>query len=724
LHDAASQQATALVERILELGATADQPDRDGNTALCHAVRRRDESTVAVLLRAGANPNARSGDDYTVLTLACSMQMVGGRTMSVQPSLVERLLEAGAEVNLADGHNFLPLHLALAFAADGNAALGLVDAFLKRQVSLEATGADPMLDPSSRRTALINAMITYEFKRKRDPSVLKVIDKLLNAGARVDHTDPADGKAALHHAAKWGSEALCALLMRHGADRLRLSSDGLLPMHFALAGNFSQLAQELEPGKAFRWRHRGWLLAHLAARAISMLLLVLMVEPLLAAWRSTEPSPTARWVGGYLLCVLIETYVLLLVSHLWRDFRGEIQATFRRAWGSFGYLLLGPALVPGLTGLAMLTLRWGGTRSHAIAALIGASDTFAQTTAQHSAATFFGFGTLLSAAVACTLLVSSRVQSGRKMLATNTTVSRLSRRLPTLPSLTSLPLVLRLTLVLIVLLFIIEKVFDLGGSSLPGAKTQSDPGGHRPKSAHLTVSATTSASFTVRTPDGATCVLPADTRVDLLGDTFPPLEQAQVSVTVSVARGGCARRLGTKEVILLPSSILKRNASPVAPGHTTGGAGARAALTPIPASAIPSAAEDAAAPDQLAATTATPATGIDTTRQKVQGNVTDVDPNGWPIVAGHSMRLHGIATISPSQRTDFRRWLAGHGDMVDCSLVAGNTYRCLVAGDIDVSEAVLMNGAGIASLGAPPNYRSLMVQAQLAKRGQWSQGGH
>jgi ankyrin repeat protein len=726
LHEAAAQQATALVARLLELGATVDQPDRDGDTALCLAVRRRDESTAAVLLRAGANPNARGGDYYTVLSLACSMQAVAGQSMFVLPSLVERLIEAGADVNLADGHGFLPLHLAIAFASDGNVAHGLVDAFLKQKVALDATGADPLLDRMSRRTALINAMISYEFKRNRDPSFLTLIDKLLQAGARVDHMDPADGKTALHHAAKWGSDALSALLVRRGANRLRLSSDGLMPMHFAQAGKFDQLAKLLEPGAAFRWRHRSWVLAHWAARAGGVLLLALMVEPLLAAWRSAEPSPTARWAGGYLLCVVIETFVLLLASRSWRDFREEVRATFRRAWGCFGYLLLGPALVPGFTGLAMLALRWAATRSSTMAALMSASDVIAQSTAQHAAGTFFGFGALLAVAAAATLLLSSRVQRGRKMLATSATSARPPRRLPSLPSLmSSLPLSVRLTLALLLLPPIIAMVVVLGGTVVSRDQKESDQASRRPKPVHVAAIATMSTAFTVHTAAGATCVLPAETRVEFLGDTPPPPEQAQVSVTVPAAHGGCVRRLGSHEVIVLPASILRRNATAAGPGRPAA-AGARGDSSPVPAAAMPSAPGRAAVSNQsvqMPAPTPTTALAADATRQEVQGSVTDIDPNGWPIVAGQAVRLQGIAMISRGQRTDFRNWLAGHGDVLDCSPVTGNAYRCLTSGGIDVSEAVLMNGAGIASLGAPASYRSLMVQAQLAKRGQWSQEG-
>lgn len=70
-----------------------DASDKDGRTPLHHAVRNRQETSVKILLMAGANPNVMTDKGVTPLQVC-----VATRPMSME--ILQMLLQAGADPDL------------------------------------------------------------------------------------------------------------------------------------------------------------------------------------------------------------------------------------------------------------------------------------------------------------------------------------------------------------------------------------------------------------------------------------------------------------------------------------------------------------------------------------------------------------------------------------------------------------------------------------------------
>jgi hypothetical protein len=103
----------------------------------------------------------------------------------------------------------------------------------------------------------------------------------------------------------------------------------------------------------------------------------------------------------------------------------------------------------------------------------------------------------------------------------------------------------------------------------------------------------------------------------------------------------------------------------------------------------------------------------------IKGTVTSLSSSGWPVIGGQSVRLFGIETIPPDQVSIFASWIKAEGDYLDCKPVDGTGFRCLTHESLDVSLAVLLNGAAHASPDAPPAYRAAEEKAREAHRGVW-----
>lgn len=123
---------------------------------------------IALLIRAGANPNIREADGDTPL---CS-------AIQSAPSLVKPLLDAGCDPNIPGTGGLSPLHLAV---AKGNSAA--VEALL---------GAGARV---SEKTPAGDAPIAFAAKRPANPESIEIARLLAAAGASGDETD-ASGRTA------------------------------------------------------------------------------------------------------------------------------------------------------------------------------------------------------------------------------------------------------------------------------------------------------------------------------------------------------------------------------------------------------------------------------------------------------------------------------------------------------------------------------------------------
>jgi ankyrin repeat protein len=83
LHAAAANGDVAEIERLIADGERPDIQDSHSRTPLIVAAYRRQYKAAQALLRLGANPNARDGDRFDILTIAVTQNdRAGGRSQS------------------------------------------------------------------------------------------------------------------------------------------------------------------------------------------------------------------------------------------------------------------------------------------------------------------------------------------------------------------------------------------------------------------------------------------------------------------------------------------------------------------------------------------------------------------------------------------------------------------------------------------------------------------
>jgi len=177
------------VTTLLANGADPRVADADGNTPLHHAARSSDPGVVALLRDAAAEIDALNHEGLTPLGIAC----VAGNWR-----LAKFLLERGAR---PDPHGGRPVLLAAAATEEDDPAG--VQLLLKHKARVDTRNADG-------RTAL------HEAARAGH---CEIVELLLGAGAQAEVRD-ADGRTPWLDAARGGRIAVLEKLVDAGADRL------------------------------------------------------------------------------------------------------------------------------------------------------------------------------------------------------------------------------------------------------------------------------------------------------------------------------------------------------------------------------------------------------------------------------------------------------------------------------------------------------------------------
>lgn len=180
-----SAAAVVLAYVVLSAIATAAGP---GTTDLIEAVRRQDRAVVEVLLRKGADVNARQGDGATALHWAIQADDLDTAVL---------LIRAGARVDAANDLGATPLTIAA-----GNGSSAAV------RVLLEAK-ADPNAVPPGSETPLMLAAWTGQ---------TRAVQALLDAGAMINAKEGARQQTALMWAASQRHPEVVRLLVSRGAD--------------------------------------------------------------------------------------------------------------------------------------------------------------------------------------------------------------------------------------------------------------------------------------------------------------------------------------------------------------------------------------------------------------------------------------------------------------------------------------------------------------------------
>ena len=113
IHIASNNNHVEIVKLLLEAGVNVNQKGAQGTTPLLFALVRRDGDTsdrsgmVALLLAAGADPNATNEQGIRILDSALSFAMAPGGL-----KIFKLLVEAGAELDVPDTLGNTPLHRA------------------------------------------------------------------------------------------------------------------------------------------------------------------------------------------------------------------------------------------------------------------------------------------------------------------------------------------------------------------------------------------------------------------------------------------------------------------------------------------------------------------------------------------------------------------------------------------------------------------------------------
>ena len=212
LNDAIQTGDGDLLRELISAGADPNTAD-EGVTALYEAVASQRDGMVDVLLRAGADVNARCNRGQTALLSAASL----GRT-----DHVGKLLAAGADVRAADATGSTPLM----WAAQGGADVALVRLLVRRGADVNA------VHPRDGDTALLYAA------RAAKPDVVAY---LIDAGAdpRWESLGGMAANALIAAAVQDRSDNLAVLVFK-GVDVNRRNRDGLTAL-MAIATSWGRL---------------------------------------------------------------------------------------------------------------------------------------------------------------------------------------------------------------------------------------------------------------------------------------------------------------------------------------------------------------------------------------------------------------------------------------------------------------------------------------------------
>ena len=193
LHKAAQRGGSATAELLLKHGADVNAKNRDGLTPLHDAAWKKAFSTAELLLRHGADVHAKDANGWTPLHWAAQTAL-GGADL---PLLTLSLLKQGAAVDARDKHGWTPLHVTAWF-----------DAFSTTEVLLKQGAAVDARDKYGWTPLHVAA--------KYDASATAEV--LLKQGANVQAKDNR-GSTPLHHAVSKNASATAAVLRRYGARK-------------------------------------------------------------------------------------------------------------------------------------------------------------------------------------------------------------------------------------------------------------------------------------------------------------------------------------------------------------------------------------------------------------------------------------------------------------------------------------------------------------------------
>ena len=189
LINAAVNNDMRAAKRALAEGASITAADKEGWTALMHAINHRHEDMAKLLIDAGADVNAKSNKGRTLLMEACYKQL---------SQVVKMLLDKNANPNAQDNEGISAL-IAAAMAEDKDSITNLL-----------RVGANVTISPKNGETALIWAIAHNN---------IDIVRLLIDQRADVNTKD-LDGLTPLGLAKKLGGrQAIEELITQHGGHK-------------------------------------------------------------------------------------------------------------------------------------------------------------------------------------------------------------------------------------------------------------------------------------------------------------------------------------------------------------------------------------------------------------------------------------------------------------------------------------------------------------------------
>ena len=238
LIEAVKDQNIGAVRALIDQHVDVNAPQPDGSTALAWASYRDDIEIAGLLIRSGADVDLANDLGVTPVTLACENR---------SESLVERLLQAGADPNIAQWNGQTPL-----MTCAWTGTLAAVKALLDRGAEVNSREAERgqtaiMAAAAGRHADVVDLLAEYgaEVNARTESGFtplmfaaqqgdLDAARSLMARGADV-HAVAAEHGNTLTVASAGGFEDVALYLLEQGAEASISDSDGITPLHFAMA---------------------------------------------------------------------------------------------------------------------------------------------------------------------------------------------------------------------------------------------------------------------------------------------------------------------------------------------------------------------------------------------------------------------------------------------------------------------------------------------------------